>query len=97
MQQLNSYLETQDLDKEQHAKAFEARKSRHESWRNELRGLESPSEDGAITVPHLVSKLRQSLPRDTVYVLEAVTNAGAVIHHLNSTQVCKLHVVLVRS
>lgn len=50
--------------------------------------LEAPTEDGVVGVPYLASRLRSILPKDTVYVLEAVTNAGHLIHHLNLTEVC---------
>ncbi|KAJ5939079.1 Thiamine pyrophosphate enzyme C-terminal TPP-binding [Penicillium verhagenii] len=83
LKQLNSYLETQDLDGPRYLEAFDARKARYSEWRRILQAQEIPSENEIVSVPHLTSKLRQQLPEDTVYVLEAVTNAGPIIHHLN--------------
>lgn len=56
-----------------------------------MHNLESPTEDGGVSVPYLASRLRVSLPQDTIYVLEAVTNAGHLIHHLNLTKVIHLY------
>ncbi|KAJ5945725.1 Thiamine pyrophosphate enzyme C-terminal TPP-binding [Penicillium verhagenii] len=83
LRQLNSYLETQDLDGPHYLEAFDARKARYSEWRGILQAQEIPSENEIVSVPLLASKLRQQLPEDTVYVLEAVTNAGPIIHHLN--------------
>ncbi|CAP80425.1 Pc12g07980 [Penicillium rubens Wisconsin 54-1255] len=65
---------------------FEERSKHYKTWRETLRTLESPSEDGVVSVPYLASRLRDCLPQDTIYVLEAVTNAGHLIHHLNLTK-----------
>ncbi|KAJ6005970.1 thiamine pyrophosphate enzyme N-terminal TPP binding domain-containing protein [Penicillium sp. IBT 35674x] len=83
LNQLNSYLDAQVLDSRRYIEAFKARETRYNDWRQTLQALEMPSETDLVTVPHLISNLRQQLPEDTTYVLEAVTNAGPVIHHLN--------------
>ncbi|KAJ5546388.1 thiamine pyrophosphate enzyme N-terminal TPP binding domain-containing protein [Penicillium frequentans] len=83
LNQLNSYLDAQALDSRRYIEAFKARETRYNEWREALQALEMPSENNIVTVPHLTSKLRQQLPEDTTYVLEAVTNAGPIIHHLN--------------
>ncbi|KAJ5656276.1 thiamine pyrophosphate enzyme N-terminal TPP binding domain-containing protein [Penicillium longicatenatum] len=83
LNQLNSYLDTQGLDSLRYTEAFDAREVRSNKWRESLRALEMPSDNEIVTVPYLTAKLRQQLPEDTSYVLEAVTNAGPVIHHLN--------------
>lgn len=87
LQQLNLFLDRQNLDKAHYATELEARSASYARWRESLRSLESPPEDGVVSVPYLTSRLRQSLPQDTTYVLEAVTNAGHLIHHLNLTKV----------
>lgn len=90
LKQLNGYLDGQNLDKAHYANEFKARAARYDSWRDTLRSLESPSDDGIVTVPYLTSRLRELVPQDTTFVLEAVTNAGHLIHHLNLTKVCPI-------
>lgn len=87
MKQLNGFLDGQKIDKRQYSGEFEARRVRYTKWRANLKSLESPSPEGIVTVPYLASRLRQQLPQDTTFVLEAVTNAGHLIHHLNLTKV----------
>jgi len=87
LKQLNAFLDTQNIDRGRQTKAFEARSNRYQKWRETLRSLETVSEDSGIGVPYLTSRLRSCLPKDTVYVLEAVTNACPIINHLNLTQV----------
>lgn len=81
-------LDKQSLDRVKYAEAFDARAARYRRWRQSLRDLEVPSPEGIVTVPYLSSRLRQHLPDDTVIVIEAVTNAIPIIHHLNLTKVC---------
>lgn len=88
LRQLNRYLDGQNLNLALYTNEFEARAARYNSWRDTLQSLESPPDDGIVTVPYLTSKLRELVPQDTTFVLEAVTNAGHIIHHLNLTKVC---------
>lgn len=87
LKQLNTFLDQQGLNKADYAVQFEARATRYAKWREELRSLQSPPEDGVISVPYLTSRLRQHVPQDTTFVMEAVTNAGLLIHHLNLVKV----------
>ncbi|KAE8391194.1 putative thiamine pyrophosphate enzyme [Aspergillus alliaceus] len=84
--QLNAFIDSQSIEKTRYASAFEARTKRYSGWKEELRNLESPSEDGTIRVSYLASRLRNHLPDDTVYLVEAVTNSSSIIQHLNLTQ-----------
>ncbi|KAJ5568433.1 Thiamine pyrophosphate enzyme C-terminal TPP-binding [Penicillium hetheringtonii] len=86
LKQLNNFIDNQGLDMKQYAELFEARRARYNSWRANLKSLESPPQEDVITVPYLASRLRDQLPQDTTFVLEAVTNAGHLIHHLNLTK-----------
>ncbi|KAF7631438.1 acetolactate synthase [Aspergillus flavus] len=86
LRQLNAYIDKQGIEKTNYATAFEARANRYLRRKENLRALESPSQDGAIRVPYLASRLRHHLPEDTVYLVEAVSNAGLIIQHLNLTQ-----------
>lgn len=86
--QINAFLDKQDINRAQYTLEFEERSKNYKTWREALRAVESPSSDGVVSVPYLASRLRDSLPQDTIYVLEAVTNAGHLIHHLNLTKVC---------
>ena len=70
-----------------YAPDFEARSARHASWRGHLNSLELPMGESHITVPCLASTLRRLVPENTLYVLEAVTNATHLINHLNLTRV----------
>ncbi|KAJ5745978.1 Thiamine pyrophosphate enzyme C-terminal TPP-binding [Penicillium odoratum] len=83
LRQLNSYVDAQTLGSPRYIEAFETREKNYNEWRLALCNLEKPLDNGIVTVPRLAWTLRQQLPEDTVYVLEAVTNAGAIIHHLN--------------
>lgn len=87
LSQLNAFLDRQNLNKADYAAEFEARATRYAKWREQLRNLQSPPEDGTISVPYLTSRLRQHVPEDTTFVMEAVTNAGHLIHHLNLVKV----------
>lgn len=87
LKQLNAFLDRQNLKRADDAAAFEARATRYTEWREQLRSLQSPPEDGIISVPYLTSRLRQHVPQDTTFVMEAVTNAGHLIHHLNLVKV----------
>jgi len=87
LKQLNNFIDNQGLDVRQYAELFEARRARYNNWRANLKSLESPPQEDVITVPYLASRLRDQLPQDTTFVLEAVTNAGHLIHHLNLTKV----------
>jgi thiamine pyrophosphate-dependent acetolactate synthase large subunit-like protein len=84
---LNGFIDSQILDNKQYSTEFESRRARHTKWRANLKSLESPSSEGIVTVPYLASRLREQLPQDTTFVMEAVTNAGHLIHHLNLTKV----------
>ncbi|KAE8308095.1 hypothetical protein BDV41DRAFT_583891 [Aspergillus transmontanensis] len=86
LRQLNAYIDKQGIEKTRYAKAFEARTNRYVRRKEDLRVLESPTQDGTIRVPYLASRLRHHLPDDTVYLVEAVSNAGLIIQHLNLTQ-----------
>ncbi|CAI7655532.1 unnamed protein product [Penicillium discolor] len=86
LEQINAFLDKQNINRAKYTLEFEERSKNYKTWRETLQALESPSEDGVVSVPYLASRLRDSLPQDTIYVLEAVTNAGHVIHHLNLTK-----------
>ncbi|CAG7950019.1 unnamed protein product [Penicillium olsonii] len=86
LKQINSFLDKQEIPKSRYTDLFDARSKNYQSWRNNLTKLEAPTDDGIVSVPYLTSRLRSLLPKDTVYVLEAVTNAGHLIHHLNLTE-----------
>lgn len=92
LKQLNTYLDSQNVDKSHYTSEFYARTARHASWRQSLQSLESPPDGNIVTVPYLTSRLRQIVPENTTFVLEAVTNAGHLIHHLNLTKVRNLSV-----
>ncbi|KAG0158075.1 hypothetical protein PDIDSM_5588 [Penicillium digitatum] len=84
--QINAFLDKQDIDRAKYTLQFEERSKDYKIWRETLKMAESPSKDGVVSVPYLASRLRDSLPEGTTYVLEAVTNAGHLIHHLNLTK-----------
>lgn len=88
LEQIHAFLDKQNIDRARYTLEFEERSENYKTWRETLRTLELPSEDGVVSVPYLASRLRDCLPQDTIYVLEAVTNAGHLIHHLNLTKVC---------
>ncbi|KAI3297236.1 hypothetical protein DTO002I6_2988 [Penicillium roqueforti] len=88
--QINAFLDKQDIDRAKYTLEFEERSTNYKTWRETLQALESPSKDGVVSVPYLASRLRESLPQNTIYVLEAVTNAGHLIHHLNLTKLGSL-------
>ncbi|GLI72534.1 hypothetical protein PoHVEF18_000711 [Penicillium ochrochloron] len=71
LKQLNTFLDQQNLNKADYAAGFEARSTRYAKWREELRSLQSPPADGVISVPYLTSRLRQHVPQDTTFVMEA--------------------------
>ncbi|KAJ5317024.1 hypothetical protein N7508_001532 [Penicillium antarcticum] len=85
LKQINDFLAKADINTARYTQAFEERSTNHKNWRKALQNLETPSEDGVVSVPYLTSKLRDTLPQDTTYAIEAVTNAGILIHHLNLT------------
>ncbi|CAG8153099.1 unnamed protein product [Penicillium nalgiovense] len=86
LEQIHAFLDKQNIDRARYTLEFEERSENYKTWRETLRTLELPSEDGVVSVPYLASRLRDCLPQDTIYVLEAVTNAGHLIHHLNLTK-----------
>ncbi|KAJ5277871.1 Thiamine pyrophosphate enzyme C-terminal TPP-binding [Penicillium chrysogenum] len=86
LEQINAFLVKQNIDRARYTLEFEERSKHYKTWRETLRTLESPSDDNVVSVPYLASRLRGCLPQDTIYVLEAVTNAGHLIHHLNLTK-----------
>ncbi|KAJ5478839.1 Thiamine pyrophosphate enzymeC-terminal TPP-binding [Penicillium desertorum] len=86
LEQINAFLDKQNIDRARYTLEFEGRSKNYKTWRKTLQTLESPSEDGVVSVPYLASRLRDCLPQDTIYVLEAVTNTGYLIHHLNLTK-----------
>uniref|UniRef100_A0A0B7KBA4 Uncharacterized protein n=1 Tax=Bionectria ochroleuca TaxID=29856 RepID=A0A0B7KBA4_BIOOC len=86
LKQLNGFLDRQNIDTSKLVGRFEARRTRYQEWRASLLSLEVPAGDGIVRVPHLISRLRESLPQNTTVVIEAVTNAISVIHHLNLTK-----------
>lgn len=88
LEQINDYLEGQSIDRSKYAELFESRSERYQSWRETLRAQESASSDGVLRLPYFLSQLREKLPENFTVVLEAVTNASTVIHHLNLTKVC---------
>lgn len=87
LQQLNACIDRKILDASQFTQIFQDRSERYKTWRNNLQSAESPSDDGIVRVPLVMSRLRTYLPEQTTIVIEAVTNAIPVIHHLNLTKV----------
>ena len=61
-----------------------------------MRSLETISPGGPIMVAYLMSRLRTLLPPDTTIMIEAVTNALSVIHHLNLTKVSRFLLYICR-
>ena len=88
LEQINAYLDGKNLDASKYAVQFKERSKRYKAWRETLRSQESPSPDGVLKLPYFLSQLRERLPDNFSIVLEAVTNAATVIHHLNLTKVC---------
>ncbi|KAJ6023942.1 hypothetical protein N7540_004739 [Penicillium herquei] len=86
LQQLNAFLDTQCLETVNYGSYFETRSARHASWRKHLGSLEAPVGVSRTTIPYLASTIRRLVPENTIYVLEAVTNAVPLIHHLNLTR-----------
>ncbi|KAJ5196274.1 hypothetical protein N7449_006753 [Penicillium cf. viridicatum] len=86
LKQINAFLDKQNINRAKYTLEFEERSKNYKTWRETLQTFESPLSDGVVSVPYLASRLRDSLPQDTIYVLEAVTNAGHLIHHLNLTK-----------
>ncbi|KAJ5713578.1 uncharacterized protein N7483_010759 [Penicillium malachiteum] len=86
LQQLNAFLDTQCLERMKYGSYFETRSARYASWREHLSSLEAPTGVSRTTVPYLASTIRRLVPQNTIYVLEAVTNAVPLIHHLNLTR-----------
>ncbi|KAL1863959.1 hypothetical protein VTK73DRAFT_6279 [Phialemonium thermophilum] len=91
LQQLIKYVDNQKLDRTKYTTAFEARSARYQNWRSGLDKLEKISPDGPITVPYLTSRLRKLLPANATFVIEAVTNAVPVIHHLHLKEAGSLY------
>ncbi|KAJ5690147.1 Thiamine pyrophosphate enzyme C-terminal TPP-binding [Penicillium macrosclerotiorum] len=73
----------QHLNVADYASGFEKRAARYSSWRADLQSSQFPADDGSISVPYLTSRIREHVPQDTIFVMEAVTNAGLLIHNLN--------------
>ncbi|KAL2828550.1 putative thiamine pyrophosphate enzyme [Aspergillus pseudoustus] len=84
--QIHDYLQKQTINRTDYAEEFNARAERFKHRQSSLTALESPSDDAVIRVPYLASRLRHHLPNDTTFVLEAITNAVPLIHHLHLTQ-----------
>lgn len=87
LQQLNAFLDGQNLDSTQYNQLFSDRSERYQKWRSNLLSAEAPSDDGIVRVPYVMSRLRDYLPEQFTLVIEAVTNAIPVIHHLNLKKV----------
>ncbi|KAL6232501.1 hypothetical protein BDW75DRAFT_232749 [Aspergillus navahoensis] len=89
--QLRDFLDKKNINPTDYVMEFNARAKHSQHWQRNLLSLETPSDDGTIRVPNLASRLRHHLPKDTVFVLEAVTNSGPLIHHLHLTKrVCSV-------
>ncbi|KAA8895358.1 thiamine pyrophosphate enzyme, N-terminal TPP binding domain-containing protein [Sphaerosporella brunnea] len=80
LKQLNAYIATQNV------KANEARISEldqeHKARMDKLDTAEKPREDGAISGPFLIGSLRDAMPKDSVFLIEAVTMTSIVLDHL---------------
>jgi len=80
LKQLNAYISSKgstvnparisELDRE-----FEAREE-------QLAKAEQPLKDGTLSANHLVGSIRDAVPRDSVFMVEAVTMSGIVFDHL---------------
>ncbi|KAI9154773.1 NAD-dependent aldehyde dehydrogenase [Paramyrothecium foliicola] len=86
LEQLNTFIDNQSFDKSSLASLFDARRERYQTWRASLSSLETPADDDIVRVPYFISRLRYYLPENTTVVMEAVTNALSVIHHLHLTK-----------
>ncbi|KAK5062892.1 hypothetical protein LTR84_004968 [Exophiala bonariae] len=86
LQQLNAFIDRQHLDASKYNRLFQDRSERSQQRRSTLEAAESPSDDGIVRVPYVMSRLRSHLPEQTTVVIEAVTNAIPVIHHLQLTK-----------
>ncbi|KAF2424241.1 putative thiamine pyrophosphate enzyme [Tothia fuscella] len=86
LKQLNSYLASQNVDATIYAERFKSRSTRYKEWRQTLLDQESPCTSGTLKLPYFVAQLREALPKKHSIVIEAVTNAITVLHHLNLTE-----------
>ncbi|KAL6709795.1 hypothetical protein ACN47E_000580 [Coniothyrium glycines] len=83
LRQLIEFVTNQQKHSSLRTEMFDARRDRYNSWRQSLQSREVPSKQGIVEVPYLVSRLRKLLPENTKIVIEAVTNAIPIIHHLS--------------
>jgi thiamine pyrophosphate-dependent acetolactate synthase large subunit-like protein len=80
LKQLNAYIGSQKV------KADEARISQlnqeYKTRTEQLDIAEKPREDGKISGSFLMGSLRDAVPRESVFMIEAVTMTGIVLDHL---------------
>lgn len=78
VQYLNRYLRTnysEVLDSETYKERWTALVQNHKKRLSDLAIQAQPLEDGSISPSYLMSQLRAACPKDTVWAVEAVTNA----------------------
>jgi acetolactate synthase-1/2/3 large subunit len=77
LQQLNAYIANAKLSTQASAiqQRIETLKSRHEAYIKRVTSLEAyPSNDDVITPHYVISKIRDILPADTIYMSEGISN-----------------------
>lgn len=58
----------------------------HKQRMNEIAELAKPRDDGMVTAAYLAKRLRDTMPKDSVVMLEAVTQTVAVANQLHSSE-----------
>ena len=86
--QIADYIKTR-LTEKVTSKAFEQRWAKlqesHKSRLETIKSLAQPGKDGTFNCSYLISQVRQSCPKDTIWAIEAVTNTAFVADQIQAT------------
>lgn len=88
--QLHTYINSsEELSQKISSSTFEERWSKlseaHKQKLDVIASLAKPGDDGHYNTSYLMHKLRQAVPKDTIFAVEAVTNTGFVADQIQAT------------
>jgi thiamine pyrophosphate-dependent acetolactate synthase large subunit-like protein len=82
LKQINSHTTGMQMDVATRSARISALESEHRMRMTQIESLAVPREDGLLSCSHLIRAVREAIPKDSVIILEAVTQTVTVVDQL---------------
>lgn len=88
LEQLNGYIDSSGLGQQLSTSLFDERwtmlQKSHEKKLAEISASAKLNEDGSFSASYLINRIRKACPKDTIWVIEAVTNTFQVADQIQA-------------